>query len=474
MDRRTFLTRSGGLATVTLLAGCGGDGGDGNGGDGDSGSDGTGDGTGDGGSDGGSEGGSDGVEGPADGGDGGGDGGDGGSTDGGGGDVKVGVLLPFSGDYAWVGANVLPVAESIVEEINGQGGIGGRDVSLVQGDTEGSPDASLSATQRLINVEGVSAIIGPTSITMSAVIDQFEENEVPIVTPTAGTTSLDTRGGEWVFRTVSSDSLGGQAIAVAASDQQYNSVADYSRMALMVGNEEVFQSFKEPIRSSFEDLGGTVTTAMDVRTGKSSYQSEVQSMMNSDPELCVLLMSVEDSVKITEAGFQAGYEGTWFATQDQTNEEFLAQSENQVTNGMFGLTAAPYGAAEEAGRLEAFRSRMADYADWEESKIFDTNTYDATNVLGLAMKRTAADGDDVTGATIATNVPTVAKPPEQTVTDYTEGASAIENGADVDYEGLVGPINFDENGDIVAPFSIKRAQDGAWTEAARLPPEALS
>jgi len=446
MDRRTFLTRSGGVATVTLLAGCSGDGGDG---DGD-GSDGNGDGDGD-----------TPTATP------------GGSTDTDGGEITIGVLLPFSGDYAWVGANVLPVVQTIVEEINDEGGIDGADVRIVQGDTEGSPDASLSATQRLINVEGVSAIVGPTSITMSAVFDQFAENEVPIVTPTAGTTSLDTRGGEWVFRTVSSDSLGGRAIARAARDQQYNSVQDYDRMALMVGDKEVFQSFKEPVQTAFEEFGGTVTTAMDIRTGKASYQSEVQSMMDSDPQITTLIASVEDSVKITQAGFQAGYEGNWFATQDQTNQEFLAQNDNQVTNGMLGLTAAPYQAAQEAGRIEAFRNRMQNAAGWEESKTFDTNTYDAMNVLGLAMKQAVADGNEVTGAAIAEAIPTVAKPPEQTVTSYTEGAQAIEAGTDVDYEGLVGPINFNEYGDIVAPFSIKQAQDGAWTEAARLPPEAL-
>ncbi len=396
------------------------------------------------------------------------------SSGGGGEAINIGVPLPFSGDYAWVGANVLPVVNMIAEEINGQGGIDGRNVNVVQADTEASPDAAVSAVNRLVNIENVQGVIGPTSITMSAVIDTLVENEVPVVTPTAGTTSLDTRGGDYVFRTVSSDSLGGRAIARAARDQQYNSIQDYERMALMVGNKEVFQSFKEPVRSSFEEFGGTVTTAMDVRTGKASYTSEVQQMMDSDPEITVLIMSAEDSVKITEAGFQAGYEGNWFATQDQTNQDFLSQSENQVTNGMLGLNAATYQAAEEAGRLEEFFQRITEYAGWDEgSKTFATNTYDAMNVMGLALKQVAADGDDLIGANIASAIPTVAKPPEETVTGYTQGAEAIDGGTDVDYEGLVGPINFDENGDIVAPFSIKKAQDGTWTEAARLPPEAL-
>jgi ABC-type branched-subunit amino acid transport system substrate-binding protein len=455
MDRRTFLTRTGGLATVTMLAGCGGDGGGSDGGDG-------GDGGGSDGGDGGDGGGSDGS-----------DGSDGGSTDGGGDDIPIGVLVPFSGDYAWVGENVLPVARMIAEEINSNGGIDGRNVSLVQGDTEASPDASLTATQRLIEVEGVAGIIGPTSLTMSAVFDQFAQNEVPIVTPTAGTTSLDTRGGEYVFRTVPSDALGGRAIALAASDEQYNTAQSYGDMTMMVGNREVFQSFSDPISSSFEEFGGTVNEVLDFRTGKSSYQSEVQSMMSTDPELTVLVASVEDSVKIMEAAFQAGYEGNWFLTQDQTNEDFLSQSENQVTDGVFGLQEAAFEEAQASGRLETFDSDIQEFAGWDETRLFATNTYDAMNVMGLAMKQVVTDGSEVTGANIASNIRAVANPPEQTVTSFADGASAIEEGTDVDYRGLVGPIDFDDNGDIVAPFSIQMADGGEWTEAARIPPESL-
>lgn len=437
IGRRKFLRRTGGAATVAAIAGCTGSG-NGDGGGGDSG------------------------------------GGDGTATSGDGDPLKIGVLLPFSGDYAWVGANVLPVVEMLAEDINGEGGIDGRNVTVVQGDTEASPDASVSATDRLINVESIDGLIGPTSITMSAVIDTIIENEVPTITPTAGTTSLDDRGGDYVFRMVSSDSLGGRAIARATTDQQYNSLQDYERVALMIGNKEVFQSFKSPMRSSLEEFGATVTTAMDIRTGKASYTSEVQQMIDSNPEVCVLVASVEDSVKITEAGFQAGYEGNWFLTQDQTNQDFLDQSETRVTDDMLGLNAAPYQSAQESGRLEDFFGRIEEYAGWDTGeRIFATNTYDAMNVMGLAMKQVAADDVDLSSSTIVDAIRTVSKPPDEKVTNYADGAAAIESGTDVDYEGLVGPVNFDDDGDIVAPFSIRIARDGEWSEAGRLPPEAL-
>lgn len=442
IDRRKLLKGASGLAVVTGLAGCIGGGDDGDDGDDD--------------------GGSDGDDGASD------DGDDGSDGDG----INIGVLVPFSGDYAWVGANVMPVAEMVAEDINDHGGIDGQEVSIIQADTEASPDASLSAIQQLIEVEGVEAIVGPTSLTFSAVADEFEQNQVPCISPTAGTTSLDERGGEWIFRTVPSDALGGRALARAARDEEYNTIQEYSEMALMVGNDEVFQSFKEPIGSSFEEFGGTVVEEIDFRTGKASYQSEVESMVSADPEIAALVASPEDSIKIMEAAFQAGYEGNWFVTQDQTNEDFLAQSEDQVTDGVLGLQEAVYEPAEESGRFEEFQNRIEERTG-EEPGIFAENTYDATNVIGLAMKQAEVDGDDVTGASIQPNITEVANPPEDAVTNYQDGADAIEDGADVDYQGLAGPIDFNEYGDINAPFSIMTAEGGDWEEAARVPPEAL-
>src|SRR5699024_4618117 len=78
--------------------------------------------------------------------------------------LKVGLLLPFTGNYAWVGANVQPVAKMIAGEVNEAGGIGGRSISLVTGDAQGTVDAGYTAAQKLVNVDGVLAVVGPTSL----------------------------------------------------------------------------------------------------------------------------------------------------------------------------------------------------------------------------------------------------------------------------------------------------------------------
>jgi neutral amino acid transport system substrate-binding protein len=387
--------------------------------------------------------------------------------------LTVGVLVPFSGDYAWVGANVLPVVQMVAEEVNAAGGIGGRQLRVVQGDTEALPDASLSATQQLISVEEVAGIIGPTSLTYSAVADLFVENGVPTVTPTAGTTTLDTQGGEYVYRTVPSDSIGGRAIAAAAREERINGVGSFGSMALMVGQREVYQSFKEPIGSSFTEFGGTVVSELDFRTGKASYESEVQALTDAAPEITALVASIEDSVKIMEAAYQAGYEGSWFLTQDQTNVDFLSQSEAVVTDGALGIQEAPYEAAQADGRAAAFDEAIQAYAGWEETRLFATNAYDAANLLFLAMHQGQVDDGAVDRASTAANVRAVAAPDGTVVTDFDSGAAAISEGTAVDYRGLVGPIDFNEFGDIAAPFSIRRADGDSWVEAGRVRPADL-
>src|SRR3546814_19833566 len=78
--------------------------------------------------------------------------------------LNVGLLLPFTGDYALVGANVQPVAKMIADQVNNSGGIDGRKITLILGDAQGTVDGGFAASQKLVNVDNVLAVVGPTSL----------------------------------------------------------------------------------------------------------------------------------------------------------------------------------------------------------------------------------------------------------------------------------------------------------------------
>src|SRR5699024_10678397 len=115
-----------------------------------------------------------------------------------------------------------------------------------------------------------------------------------------------------------------------------------------------------------------------------TYRSEVQQALAADPDLVVLVGTPEDSVRIMQAAFQSGYDGGWFVTQDQTTNEFIKLASAQLVNGIYGLEEVA--SADSAERNKAFRERFREYAG-KDVQIFGTNTYDAMNVLTLAMLR---------------------------------------------------------------------------------------
>ncbi|MBK1698577.1 ABC transporter substrate-binding protein [Rhodovibrio salinarum] len=389
------------------------------------------------------------------------------------GDLNVGLLLPFTGQYAWVGSNVQPVAQMIADEVNQSGGIGGRKIVFTQGDTEGVVDAGTTAAQKLVNVDNVLAIVGPTSLSFAGARQPILQNDVPMVSPTAGTTALDRACEDVCFRTVPSDSLGGRAIARAATDAQYLvDDAPAHKPVLLVGNAPAMISFKEPIVRAFEGHGTPLAETITYTPGKPSYRSEVRSALANEPDAIVLVGTPEDSARIMSNAFQAGYQGRWFVTQDQTNADFIELAGAQLVEGIYGLEEVA--SEESAERNRAFEQRFQE-ATGKDPQIFATNTFDAMNVVALAMLRAHLKDGEISRTTIAANIDKVANPGDgkTVVHGYTEGAQVLRDGGEVNYDGLVGPIDFDAWGNITAPFGIRQVQNGSWTTVSTIAADAL-
>jgi len=94
-----------------------------------------------------------------------------------GGDViKIGVVSPLSGASSRYGAYAVRGAALAVDEINGAGGVLGKKLELVQGDSQCVPAEGVSATQRMIRFDNVSMIIGDVcssvTLAMQPVVEQ--------------------------------------------------------------------------------------------------------------------------------------------------------------------------------------------------------------------------------------------------------------------------------------------------------------
>lgn len=118
--------------------------------------------------------------------------------------VRIGVVLPLSGQFALGGQNVKRGYDLALEEINKAGGIkalGGAQIELVYADNQGKQDVAIGETERLIQQENVSAIMGswhsPSTV---AGTQAAERHKTPWIVEVASADVVVERGFKYVTR----------------------------------------------------------------------------------------------------------------------------------------------------------------------------------------------------------------------------------------------------------------------------------
>ncbi len=125
--------------------------------------------------------------------------------------IKIGAFFALSGPAAFIGTPTKLVAKMVVDQINKEGGINGRPLELITGDTEGDPTKALMVAKRLVENEKVVALIGPTRTgTGMAIKSYIESHHIPTVMTVGGDPVI--AGGKfgpyrWTFKSPQRSSI---------------------------------------------------------------------------------------------------------------------------------------------------------------------------------------------------------------------------------------------------------------------------
>ncbi len=102
--------------------------------------------------------------------------------------LKIGSLLPLTGDLATIGQQMAEAAPLLVEKVNACGGVNGQNVTLISQDDQTDPVAGTTAMTKLAEVDRVAGVVGSYASSVSgAAIGVAARNQVVLVSP--GSTS---------------------------------------------------------------------------------------------------------------------------------------------------------------------------------------------------------------------------------------------------------------------------------------------
>ena len=356
--------------------------------------------------------------------------------------IPIGILLPYTGPIGWVAA--CQVGGDIArDEINAAGGPLGRPIQFFIADDEGKSDSAIAGEEKLINIDKVPAIVGPTSVTFRSVMPIAIKNKVVQISPTAGTTALDFVKEKYVFRTVSSDLVMGTGMVFEAAKR------GYKKAAIFFGDDESAQSVRGVVVPACKAAGISIVGDVTFTQRQTSYRSELFTAFKNKPEVVFFEADPQSGAVIFKQWAELKLGGDWIGT-DFVNDQLL-----QATWPSSKGVGAVQPAAKRDPRNDVFAKEVEKRRGKPGVPVFTVNTYDAVMIISLAIE----SAKKVDGEAIAEHIRKVANPPGTKVYSFAEGIKLLRQGKKIDYEGLAGPQNFDEYGNVVTSLGIFKIED---------------
>lgn len=336
-----------------------------------------------------------------------------------------------------------------IGEINDSGGLLGSTVEIERRETGSKPAEFRSVVEQFVNNDDAVGIIRATSAELTPNLDFVAEQQVPLITSGAGTRALDDYGGdkgtpddlsddEWIWRTIASDSVSTAGGATYMYDE------GYQKMAIFSGNSQGERSWADGFENAFTQLGGEVVERLEVQNGKNSYQSELSRLFENDFDAFGVSLKRKDATTMVREWANAGYGGQMIMESGVRSDKFVDAVGEEAEGALIGFTSSTSGP-----NYDSFVDKYRNFGDAEIHQ-WALAGYDAMNVAALAAQR----GGEATPATIERNLSSVARPPGTEVSTFPEGKQAMENGDEINYQGVLTPTDFTDNGNVVGDVQI--------------------
>lgn len=196
--------------------------------------------------------------------------------------IKLGAFFDLSGRAAFIGTPTKLVAEMVVDKINAEGGINGKKLELVVGDTEADPAKAVSIVRRFIHRDNVVAIIGPTLTDVGmAVKPHIDRSRIPIIMTVGGDPVI--MGGqfgsfEWVFKSPQRSSTAVERLFIYLQEK------GLTRVALLAAADGFGKDGQRWMEALAPDYGIEIIAQESFGTRDTDMTAQLTRLRNSNPQ----------------------------------------------------------------------------------------------------------------------------------------------------------------------------------------------
>jgi branched-chain amino acid transport system substrate-binding protein len=348
------------------------------------------------------------------------------------GTLTIGTLLPQTGDLAFLGPPEFAGVQLAVDEINGAGGVDGKEIVKVDSDSgDGTPDIAGASADKLL-AQNVDVIVGAASSNVSkSVIDKITGAGVVQFSPANTAAGFDEYPDKGLyFRTAPSDVLQGKVVANLA-------VEDGNKNVAVLARQDFYgQGLAESAAKNVESAGATVAAKVLYNAEAENFTAEINEIAAAKPD-AVILVAFDETKKIIPQMIAKGI------GPDKIKVYFVDGNLADYSTEKFDL-AGQKGTAPSPADLDP---KFTDQIKAIDPKVTDftyaPESYDTVMISALAALQA---GDD-SGEAIAGEILKVVQEGTK-CTGWEQCSKLVESGEDIDYEGASGPCDMNETGSL--------------------------
>ena len=349
--------------------------------------------------------------------------------------VTIGIVAPLTGPQSHIGKDLENAVRLAAEDANAAKiSIGGKELKfqVMAEDDQADPKMAPVVAQKLADAR-VSAVVGHfnsgTTIPASKI---YSDAGIPQISPSATNPKYTEQGFKTAFRVVANDNQQGKVVGeFIARDLKSKALA-------IIDDRTAYGQGVADVVEKSAAAAGTKVVAREFTTDRSTDFKAILTKIKSRKPDVIFFGGIDTQAgpmlkQMKGLGITARYVG---ADGIQSTELFKLGGE-AVEGTLASFPGLPL------ERMPQGRGFGGKYkAKWNQDVVlYAPQGYDAFNVLIEAMKKAGS----------------------------TESAKFLPELARIEYNGITGPIRFDDKGDIKdGPITIFKATGGKWEAVATI------
>jgi branched-chain amino acid transport system substrate-binding protein len=293
--------------------------------------------------------------------------------------LRLGALVPLSGDSGPTGQRMLPAYQMAVQEANDAGGVLSHRVELISGDDACDPGTAVIAANAMVAKNITVSVGGACSAATVPVLKAFRAAGVPMIIPASNSTDLLAPRYDSVFL------LSGTTAIEAQRAVEYMRRTGSRRVALVDDGTSFPETLARAAARSVQQPGSGITVAVEVKLsqGAAGYPRIVEAVLGANTDMVFFTGYYAEAAKLIRDLRAAAYAGKIMLSDGGMAPALFKEVDPAVTEGVYGL-ALPLAQFEPKATAWAARYQAITGA---APGPFTMQSYDAVRLALDAVRR---------------------------------------------------------------------------------------